>query len=73
MPGVNRPMTLIDVLQTIYDQGGAATQAVTGSVPGIGVIAEVDETLASADSAITYLSTTPAGWDQEVWGAQQWG
>lgn len=72
MPGVVRPMTLVDVLQTIYDQAGAASQAITGSVPGIGVVGEVDETLTSTDSSITYV-TVPLGWDQEGWGAIAWG
>lgn len=70
--GVNRPMNLIDVLRTIYDQSGAATQAVTGSVTGVGVVAEANETLASADAASTFVALPP-GWDAQVWGGLAWG
>lgn len=69
--GVNRPMTLVDVLQTIYDQANSASQANLTSVPGLGVVAEADETLMSTDTAITYV-TIPLGWDQEGWGAIAW-
>lgn len=72
MPGVNRPMTLTDVLQTIYDQGNSATQAITGTIATLSVIAEVDETMTSSDSSATFV-TTPLGWDQEGWGAIAWG
>lgn len=67
MAGVNRPMTLADVIGTINQQDTTADQ----SVSGIGEFAEVDETIAAADAAFITAST-PTNWDQGQWGATQW-
>lgn len=68
MPGVNRPMTLADVIGTINQQSTTVDQQ---TVSGLGEFAEVDETIAAADAAFI-TAGTPAGWDQGQWGATQW-
>lgn len=68
MAGVNRPMTLADVIGTINQQSSTTADQ---TVSGIGEFAEVDETIAAADAAFITAST-PTGWDQGQWGATQW-
>lgn len=67
-PGVNRPMTISDVIGTINQQDTAPDQDV---ITGLGAFAEADETVAAADAAFI-TAGTPAGWDQGQWGATQW-
>jgi hypothetical protein len=69
MPGVFRPYTLADVLGTINQiQTGAQSQ---GSVTGIGLFAEADETVPLADSWASTVQA-PATWDSGVWGSTSW-
>ena len=68
MPGVNRPMTISDVIGTINQQDSSQ---VDQSITGLGAFAEVDETVAASDAAFI-TAGVPAGWDQGQWGATQW-
>lgn len=67
MPGVIRPYTLVDILGTISGQNSQGNQGNTALTTPLSAVAEVDETVTSADSA-TALSSAAKGWDQEVWG-----
>lgn len=72
MPGVIRPYTLTDVLQTM-NQNQMNQGATTGAnLAQLGVIAEADETVVpTADSAAATHSPN-AGWDTTYWGAVSW-
>jgi hypothetical protein len=65
VPGVYRPYTWVDILGSLNGQNSSSADT---STSGVGAIAEVDETLVIADSAVT-LVAAPAGWDQQVWSA----
>lgn len=73
MPGVIRPYTLTDVLQTL-NQNQSGQGATTGaSTVQFGVIGEADEpSTLTADSATATHSATP-GWDAGYWGSVAWG
>lgn len=68
MPGVNRPMTLADVIGTLNEQDSSMDSQ---TIDGLGDFGEVDETVAAADAAFI-TAGTPAGWDAGQWGATQW-
>jgi hypothetical protein len=75
MPGVLRPMTLVDVIATVYGQAQSASAAASAqgaSVVGIGIVAETDESTAGADSYAALVPAATLGWDQEVYGALPW-
>jgi hypothetical protein len=76
--GVVRPYTLTDVLMTINDQVNQVQQAVTGSVTGISVVAEDDESSMTTSDAVTAVPVTPAPvWATtnglSTWGSSVWG
>ena len=64
MPGVFRPSTLADVLNTIQQQAIGNTDT---SVSGVGTFLEDDETVTCADSVTLTAQANPA------WGNGQWG
>lgn len=67
--GMVRPYNLTDVLMTINDQVNQVQQTVSGSVTGISVVAEDDEstfTLTDTATGIA-IATTP------TWGNMRWG
>lgn len=68
MAGVFRPYTLVDVLGTINQTQSPTGQ---GSVTGVGLFTEADETLTLADTATTTVQILP-GWDAGVWGGLSW-
>lgn len=68
MPGVFRPSTLADVLNTIQQQAIGNTDT---SVSGVGYIAEADDQMAMADSATATAGTNPT-WNNGTWGAVTW-
>jgi len=72
MPGVLRPYTLVDVLNTINDQTGMGSQGATSSLTiPLSSVGEVDEATTVADSAFGSVSTSTA-WDRGVWNAGTW-
>jgi len=66
--GVNRPMTISDVIGTINQQDTSTGQE---TITGLGAFAEADETVATGDAAFITAGTA-GGWDQSQWGATQW-
>lgn len=66
--GVNRPMTLVDVIGTINQQDSGTEQE---TITGLGAFAEADENVTTGDAAFITAGTA-AGWDQGQWGATQW-
>jgi hypothetical protein len=70
MPGVFRPMTLVDVINTLNQQNNQGQQG-TDMINGLGEFAETAESFAAADSMATTVQASP-GWDQGVWGAFTW-
>lgn len=67
--GVYRPMTWVDLLNSI---NGTNSAAVDTSTSGLGYVAEADEQMTVADSVSTIVLTAYPGWDQEVWGGTAW-
>lgn len=67
--GMYRPMTWVDLLNSINGQNTASADT---STSGLGYVAEADEQTAWADAATGIVVTTPPGWGQEVWGAWAW-
>jgi hypothetical protein len=66
--GVNRPTTLVDVINTLNQQ----SQQQTGDlINGFGDFVELDEQGTLADSAVVTHSAPP-GWDQSTWGCAVW-
>lgn len=68
MPGVFRPSTLADVLNTIQQQAIGDTDT---SVSGVGYIAEADDQMTMADSATATAQTNPT-WNNGYWGSVSW-
>jgi flagellar basal body L-ring protein FlgH len=68
VPGVFRPSTLADVLNTIQQQAIGDTDT---SVSGVGYIAEADESVTCADSATLTVQGNPA-WQAGYWGSVVW-
>jgi hypothetical protein len=64
--GVYRPLTWVDLLQSINGQNSATADT---STAGLGYVAEADEETTWADAATGLVVTGSPGWDQEVWGA----
>jgi len=72
MPGVIRPYTLTDVLQTMNQAQINQSATVGANSLQFGVIAEADEpSTVTADSAAATHSPT-AGWDAGYWGSVAW-
>lgn len=73
MPGVVRPYSLVDVLQTIYSTalGTGAGISTTTPTSVITLVAEADEQMSMSDSG-TGVSEVNKGWNQGVWGEQGW-
>lgn len=72
MPGVIRPYTLTDVLQTMNQaqiNQGASTGA---SSVQFGDIAETDETVTAVADSATATHSAPPGWDAGYWGSVAW-
>jgi flagellar basal body L-ring protein FlgH len=68
VPGVFRPSTLADVLNTIQQQAIGDTDT---SVSGVGYFAEADETMTLADSATATTQINPT-WGNGYWGSVAW-
>lgn len=75
-PGTNRPMNFVDVLNAIVGQSDslAAQQSSSsgGSVPGIGIVSEVDETVSPITESVTIGVSTPPTWDNGEWNNAVW-
>lgn len=69
MPGIQRAVTLPDVLNQLQGQAEGDTDT---STSGVGNFAEADEPLALADSA-TAVTRAPAGWQEGQWSTVTWG
>lgn len=67
--GQYRPMTWVDLLQSINGQNSISADT---STTGLGYVAEAGEQTAWADSAAGLVLTSAPGWDQQVWGAATW-
>ncbi len=67
--GLYRPMTWVDLLNSINGQN---TSSADTSTSGLGYVAEVDEQTTWADAATGLVATTAPGWDQGIWGAMAW-
>lgn len=67
--GLYRPMTWVDLLNSINGQNTASADT---STSGLGFVAEADEQTAWADTAIGLPVTAAPGWGQEVWGGWSW-
>lgn len=67
--GLYRPLTWVDLLNSINGQGASSADT---STSGLGYVAEADEQTAWADTATGLLVATAPGWDQEVWGGMAW-
>jgi hypothetical protein len=73
MPGVIRPYTLTDVLQTMNQNQINQGATLGANIAQFGVIAEVDDSVTPlADTATATHSPSPA-WDAGYWGAVTWG
>lgn len=70
MPGVFRPMNLVDVLGTLNQQNG---QQQDQTVNGLGNFGETDETLGAIDTVTATLNVTAAAYDSGQWGQFTWG
>lgn len=70
MPGVFRPMNLVDVLGTLNQQNG---QQQDTTINGLGNFGETDETLGAIDTVTATLNVTAATWDNSTWGSFSWG
>lgn len=68
MPGVFRPSTLADVLNTIQQQAIGDTDT---SVSGVGYFAEVDDSVTPADTVTATTQTNPT-WGNGEWGSVTW-
>jgi hypothetical protein len=67
--GLYRPMTWVDLLNSINGQN---TSSADTSTSGLGYVAEADEQTTWADTATALVATSAPGWDQEVWGGWAW-
>lgn len=67
--GMYRPMTWVDLLQSINGQN---TSSADTSTSGLGFVAEADEQTTWADAATAIVLVGTPGWDQEVWGVGAW-
>lgn len=72
MPGVVRPYTLIDVLNTIYDTAVSASLTNSGSIQTISTTVNAVDQISSADTGGVYTQAATVGWDQQNWGSVQW-
>lgn len=70
MPGVIRPYTFVDILNTIYQATLTNTQG--GQVIVVAVVTEDDEVATATDTAGA-VSITPYTWDTGYWGSVGWG
>jgi len=72
MPGVIRPYTLTDVLQTM-NQAQINSGATTGDNATLfGVISEVDDSVTALADFGTAAHSPTAGWDAGYWGSVTW-
>lgn len=72
MPGVIRPYTLTDVLQTM-NQNTMNQGATTGAnATQFGVISEVDDSVTPLGDSATATHSPTAGWDAGYWGSVTW-
>jgi pyridoxal/pyridoxine/pyridoxamine kinase len=69
MPGVFRPSTLADVLNTIQQQAIGDTDT---SVSGVGYIGEADDQMTMSDSVTATAGANPT-WGGGEWGSVAWG
>lgn len=72
MPGVIRPYTLTDVLQTMNQAQINQGATVGANSATFGVIAEVDDSVTPVGDTGSATHSAPAGWDQGQWGATSW-
>lgn len=72
MPGVIRPYTLTDVLQTINQNQANQGASVGANTTQFGVIAEVDDAVTPTGDTGSATHSAPAGWDQGQWGSVSW-
>lgn len=72
MPGVIRPYSLVDVLQTLNQNQGNQSATVGANTTAFGVIAEVDDNVTPTGDTGTATHSAPAGWDQGQWGSTSW-
>lgn len=73
MPGVVRPYTLTDVLQTIYSAATGNSTGVSTTSPTniISLVGEADEQMNMSDAAIG-VSEANKGWGLGVWSELGW-
>jgi hypothetical protein len=71
MPGVLRPYTLVDVLGTIYGQTTQLSQQLSGNSGSIGIVAEAEDPVTSADTLFGSVSSV-LGWDQGLFNSVSW-
>jgi hypothetical protein len=73
MPGVVRPYTIVDVLQTIYSAATGNNAGVSNTNPSsvISLVGEADEQMSLVD-ATTGVSEVNRGWGSGVWGEIGW-
>lgn len=72
MPGVIRPYTLTDVLQTMNQNTMNQGATVGANSTTFGVIAEVDDVTTPLGDSGAVTHSVPAGWDQGQWGSVSW-
>lgn len=72
MPGVLRPYSLVDVLNTINNQNGMGSTSPTTLTTPLSTVAEADETATATDTAFATSQTGGTLWDQGVWSASSW-
>jgi hypothetical protein len=72
MPGVIRPYTLTDVLQTMNQNQINQGATLGANTAQFGVIAEVDDPVTPLGDAATATHSPAPGWDAGYWGATGW-
>lgn len=73
MPGVIRPYTLTDVLQTMNQNQINQGATVGANSVQFGVIGEADETVTAVSDSATATHSAAPGWDAGFWGSVAWG
>lgn len=72
MPGVFRPMTLVDVLGTMNDN--TTQQSSNDQIDGLGNFAQTNEQFTVTDTVTgTLVVASTVTWDNATWGTFAWG
>lgn len=72
MPGVIRPYTLTDVLQTMNQNQINQGASVGANSAQFGVIAEVDDNVTPLGDTAAATHSPSSGWDAGQWGSVTW-